>query len=1567
MKSRDVEADVTGGTKHLGRARRAIAACAKAAGLAAVFGAAVVGGVLIHAGLRAPKSFALEQVNGILEGSFQGKVELRKIDVLRLNRFEGVDADVFDPEGNHVLGVRGVNVKVDTFTVVRTLFTGDRTKIGISKVEVGSAEVVIDENEQGELGIQRAFASRTPPSGEPSRPTEVEVSDIYVEHVWIHGGLAASPVIDLDLEGFKGRFASKPEHTEIRVDQLWIEGRAVAGVAPRGSLRAHTFIPEDPAALAVAAQFDGSVGDVTVFADARMEDGLVDAIVDVPETDSFALNAFAPEQLALTDSASLHAEVHGQMPVLHADIEAYAGDGSVFATAAMTLPDDTTADTAVDASLEVADLDLRAVLATAPPSNLNASLEASVIVSEGGELSGEYALVNQRGELDENLIPAAAIVGNFTQSRVRGAGHIAEPGAPIDIAFSLLPRPGATEPTIARFDVSGAVDVGRLERLGPVGRGTATVVASGSYDLGSQWVDADARVVAARVVSGGTAVDRADVRVQVTGPADDFTLDANVRGAGLRTAGYGFVSFDASADGTLRGLDVKANLTGDKNTPTVRAAARVAQGDGTVVSGAQVLASRAGVEAVARVATVRIGNGDVAVRGLVVSGLGQPVRADLSLGRGGAMVVKAIGADIDLARVGRLIGKEQQGVRGHVALDIDARASAGGNRGRVNVGAVGVSFGEVRGGDAKVQLDLEGRRVRGEVAVELGKAGAVTLELEDVMLAGSLIEPTSWKRATGTVGIDGAIDASQMLARLPADSVPVAAASGTITVKGKVSRTSSRGLPGADLEIATERFTVTAREVLDAELDGVAVASKPPFRLAGIDGVVRLTLDDKSGDLAVGARLKDARGELASFEVKGRPPIERILDGTADLSRVVATLPIEAHVEVPRRSFDDLPEELPKLPIEGEFELVADVRGTLRAPNLSLTAKGHGLMPRGSANCTRTVDVETTATYDGKTGDVDIKAQSGGREVLAANATIAFDASQIASGKKGAPAWNASADLEIKDLPLELASAVINQPLVGTLDGKATIKDLHRAASMEARFDLRDVKIDKSEIQKGFVTVAMRDNQFTAEVSLDQSDGHFDAKVVAAMAWGDQIAPKIDTKRPIDIALNAKNFRADIAKPFAGEALSEIDGRIDTTAKIRVAAGGKDGTVDGEIALRDGVFEIPAVGERFHGVNGKIVMEPWGTLKLQDFEAQGPTGRLTASAEAVLDGVTLKTAKATVKIPKGESLPISVEGVPMGRAYGDIAIAANMTNDGKRLDVKVDVPVLEVALPRSSGNSVQALEPDPNVKVGYVDGGKFMGLVLAKPQKVHKSSSDMVVNADIKLGEEVVIKRDAMLDVALTGGVSVEVRDKARITGEIKLLRGKLELQGKLFTIERGIVSFTGNDPPSPLIQATAYWDAPDGTRVFADFTGYAEKGTLSLRSEPALTQDEILALILFGSPDGGFGTSNAETSTGVQAVGIAGGAVTEGLNKALSGVTTRVSTRIDSSDASGPQPQIVVQLTDKVSARLGYKLGNPGPGDDPDRAQLTVDWRFFKNWNVGATIGDHGSTSVDLVWRLHY
>jgi translocation and assembly module TamB len=383
-----------------------------------------------------------------------------------------------------------------------------------------------------------------------------------------------------------------------------------------------------------------------------------------------------------------------------------------------------------------------------------------------------------------------------------------------------------------------------------------------------------------------------------------------------------------------------------------------------------------------------------------------------------------------------------------------------------------------------------------------------------------------------------------------------------------------------------------------------------------------------------------------------------------------------------------------------------------------------------------------------------------------------------------------------------------------------------------------------------------------------------------------------------------------------------------------------------------------------------------GKLQLDSMQARGLTGRVTAQGSAKLKGFSLESAEARLDIKESEKLPVTYEGVLIGDAWGHAKVNYLGNEAENRTELEVEVPQFHLEMPEVAGNGVQDLEPAEGVRIGaHRSDGKFVLVPLAPLESTSPDEENTrTTRVRVRLGQSVWIERGRQVSVQLTGNLELDSGAEQNVSGRIELKSGKLDVSGKRFEIERGVVTFEGNDIANPTITATARWDSPADYVVYADYAGTVESGKLKLRSEPVLTQNEILSLLLFGSPEGNLASgsstqsqqSNAAAGAGA-AVSVAGGTATRGLNRALSDVTSLdVSTRIDTSTGSS-RPELVVQLTPRLTTRLTRTLGAPAPGQSPDMTFLTLELRIRRAWSVSAVVGDRGSSTVDLIWRKRY
>ena len=221
------------------------------------------------------------------------------------------------------------------------------------------------------------------------------------------------------------------------------------------------------------------------------------------------------------------------------------------------------------------------------------------------------------------------------------------------------------------------------------------------------------------------------------------------------------------------------------------------------------------------------------------------------------------------------------------------------------------------------------------------------------------------------------------------------------------------------------------------------------------------------------------------------------------------------------------------------------------------------------------------------------------------------------------------------------------------------------------------------------------------------------------------------------------------------------------------------------------------------------------------------------------------------------------------------------------------------------------------------------------------------------------MKKGTELKVNLRGTPVLTIGDAVRASGQVRLLSGKIDVQGKSFDIDSGTITFQG-DPTDPQMVTTASWTASDGTKVYAELRGTLKAPKVTLRSEPTYSQNEIIALLVYGSAD-------ATNPNAGAAAGVAGGAATQPLNRALENMGLGgVSTRVDTS-ASTPRADVEVQIARSLSLQIAEVMGIPPPGTNPDTTLLTLSFRFAKSWAAQSTIGNAGTTILDMVWQYRY
>jgi translocation and assembly module TamB len=195
--------------------------------------------------------------------------------------------------------------------------------------------------------------------------------------------------------------------------------------------------------------------------------------------------------------------------------------------------------------------------------------------------------------------------------------------------------------------------------------------------------------------------------------------------------------------------------------------------------------------------------------------------------------------------------------------------------------------------------------------------------------------------------------------------------------------------------------------------------------------------------------------------------------------------------------------------------------------------------------------------------------------------------------------------------------------------------------------------------------------------------------------------------------------------------------------------------------------------------------------------------------------------------------------------------------------------------------------------------------------------------------------------------------------GQIRFRRGFLDLLNRRFTVREGVVAFAGGSPiPVLNLEAAA---RTEEVQAVVTLRGPANDPKISLKSEPELPQDEILARVLFGR--------SADRITPVQGLRLAA-AVNQlrGGSGGVGGVldAVRNAAGVDTLDvgagttAEESSAKVGKYISDKVFLELerGVQAGS---------GKARVEVELTPNLSVGTEVTEQSQTGVDLEWRYDY
>ncbi len=363
--------------------------------------------------------------------------------------------------------------------------------------------------------------------------------------------------------------------------------------------------------------------------------------------------------------------------------------------------------------------------------------------------------------------------------------------------------------------------------------------------------------------------------------------------------------------------------------------------------------------------------------------------------------------------------------------------------------------------------------------------------------------------------------------------------------------------------------------------------------------------------------------------------------------------------------------------------------------------------------------------------------------------------------------------------------------------------------------------------------------RFSMPLSLDRRGGKL------AFKTDGPIDGRVLYKGPIDRFL--------LLAPLAGQSLKGT-----TDLDISVSGTLEQPRFSGHATLRDGTYEDIADGISLDRLSVDGNVEHSGDLYVLSLDVAAGDGRGGSASPIKAKGTMQLGTKPRVdaSLHLDHARLVHTQQLTV-EASGDLKLAGTLP--GLAASGAITIHNFEFQIPN-------ALPPDiVDVKVVPVDASGHPIEAEAKPKK--ESPIEVTLDVAVSARQQVYI-RGRGLDSEWSSNLKVSgtVADP-RLDGNLDLRRGNFDFSGRRFDLDQGTIHFTPSRSSDPDLAIEARNETPSGTTAIINVSGKASRPDIKLTSDPALPQEDVMSLVLFGRP--------ADELSALQAVQVANAVAT--------------------------------------------------------------------------------------------
>ncbi|UCE03698.1 MAG: translocation/assembly module TamB [Candidatus Latescibacterota bacterium] len=285
--------------------------------------------------------------------------------------------------------------------------------------------------------------------------------------------------------------------------------------------------------------------------------------------------------------------------------------------------------------------------------------------------------------------------------------------------------------------------------------------------------------------------------------------------------------------------------------------------------------------------------------------------------------------------------------------------------------------------------------------------------------------------------------------------------------------------------------------------------------------------------------------------------------------------------------------------------------------------------------------------------------------------------------------------------------------------------------------------------------------------------------------------------------------------------------------------------------------------------------------------------------------------------------------------------------------------------------------PERDEDLHAAEGSPILWSEVADPDSVWRRAAPDTGGGSLQLpeGTKVEMRVDVPagfwilgndLGIELRGELDIGVRGRTpMVQGRLEGLQGWFVLMGRQFTLQRGICDFTGVNPLNPALDIEMRTQV-GSTRIFVILTGDVEEPELTLRSEPEMSEGDIISTLVFGQPADQLGSGQGDflaAQAAALAQSYSGAALQKVLGDQLGVDTVRFKSRAEGESSAGAgtsleigkylTPEILVQY--EIDLQTGRGLG------------VSLEYRLSQRVRLNTHFSQVDRSGIELNWTKDY